>query len=269
MPFADAKRVIYNKNPLIQVVCELRFPRILSINETPPVEFQERIRKSYPIYNVTTNWQQELSIEPINIHDAPPLPRVTQAENIKNYWFFSADNNWYVHLTVSSLALSTSKYIRWENFLEKLNELLEALVEIYKPAFYERIGLRYVDAFSRSTLNIDQKTPWGELINPFVLGFLSNNDIYDDIKGYSATYEIDLGNNAMARIITSIGFVGSAMYQQNSELSFIVDSDLFFHSKKDLDEIDISLNSLHKHANRIIRSIITERLHQAMEPQEA
>ena len=43
MPFKDTERVIYNKNPLIEVVCQLRFPRILTISETQPTSFQEKV----------------------------------------------------------------------------------------------------------------------------------------------------------------------------------------------------------------------------------
>jgi len=127
--------------------------------------------------------------------------------------------------------------------------------------------LRYINAFSPSNLGVSTETPWTDFINPFALGFLSNDKISAYVKGHIATSEIDLDNNAIARIVTSTGFVGNVMFQQNPELSFIVDSDLFFNSKKDLDNIDDSLNYLNDYANRIIRSIITENLHKLMEPE--
>jgi len=264
MPFKEVKRMIYRKNPLIQVVCQLRFPRILSISKDAPVDFQERIRKIYPIYNVSIEQQQQVVFE----FGTDKSPIIAQNESINNYSFLSDDRIWQINLTSTFLSLSTSQYKRWEDFYYHLQEPLDVLNEIYHPAFFERIGLRYVDAFRRSILGISMETPWTEFINSFALGFLSNNDISAEIKGYSATSDVDLGNNAMARIITSTGFVGNIMFQQNPELSFIVDSDLFFTSKKNLDEVEASLNHLHAHANRIIRSIITDRLHQAMEPEE-
>ena len=264
MPFKTSERVIYKKNPLIQVMCQLRFPRILSINEKVPVDFQERIRKTYPIYNVAVEQQQQLIVEP----SIDPLPKFIQNEQRNNYSFSSEDYIWRINLTSTFLSLSTLQYERWEDFRSHLQEPLQALIEIYYPAFFERVGLRYVDAFRRSKLNIGAETPWTELISQFALGFLSNNDIAADVKGYSATSEIDLGKNALARIITSTGFVGNMVNPQNGELSFIVDSDLFFNSKKNLNELDISLEYLHEHANRLIRSIITDKLHNAMEPEK-
>lgn len=264
MPFPDVERVIYKKNPLIQVVCQLRFPRILVINERAPVDFQERIRKDYPIYKAGVEQQQEIIVEP----GVDPSPKLIKNEQRSIYSFTSDDGVWEVNLTSTFLSLTTSHYTQWEDFCSQLKEPLSALYDIYRPAFFERVGLRYVDAFYRSYLNSEMIPPWAELINPFALGILSNPDIEPEIKGYYAISEIDLDQGAMARIITSTGFVGNAMEQQDSELSFIVDSDLFFHAKKQLDELGDSLNYLHEYAGRIIRNIITDKLHKAMGPEE-
>jgi hypothetical protein len=44
-PFPESERIIYAKNPLESVICQLRFPAILKISSEPPVEFQETLRK--------------------------------------------------------------------------------------------------------------------------------------------------------------------------------------------------------------------------------
>jgi len=264
MPFKEVKRVIYKNNPIVQVVCQLRFPRILSINERAPVDFQDFIRKDYPNYNVAIEQQQQFMLE--TGIESPP--KVIQNEKINNYMFSSVEEHWQINLTSTFLSLTSSNYKRWEDFYSRLQVPLNALKKVYKPAFFERIGLRYINAYRRSALKIDTKTYWTELISPFALGFLSNKDISEEITGYSATSDIDLGNDAMARIITSTGFVGDILFQKNPELSFIVDSDLYFKSKKEINDLDKSLESLHEYSGRLIRNIITEKLHQAMEPEE-
>jgi uncharacterized protein (TIGR04255 family) len=50
MPFPDSPRAIYRMNPLDHVICQLRFPPILMIDSKPPNEFQDAIRKEYPLY---------------------------------------------------------------------------------------------------------------------------------------------------------------------------------------------------------------------------
>ncbi|MDR1205127.1 MAG: TIGR04255 family protein [Peptococcaceae bacterium] len=268
MPFSDFQRVIYKKNPLIEVVCQLRFPRILMINEKQPAAFQERIRDDYPLFQVAVEQQQQITMD-IGGNEIPPAPRIFQSETINNYKFSSADEKWHINLTSTFLALSTSAYDRWENFQEHLQKPLDALLEIYRPAFFERIGLRYVDAFKKSALNLNDAA-WPELIQPFVLGFMSNSEISDDVRNQNAAVELDIGNGAIAQINAAKGFIGDATLGLpifSDEESFIVDSDMYM-LRKNIGELDASLTYLHDYARKLIRSIITEKLHDAMEPSE-
>ena len=49
--FYDTDRVIYAKPQIMEVICQLRFPRILSISAREPAEFQELIRSDFPRYS--------------------------------------------------------------------------------------------------------------------------------------------------------------------------------------------------------------------------
>lgn len=268
MPFRDVERVIYKNNPLIEVVCQLRFPRILSINECSPAVFQDKIRVDYPLFDVSIENQQQFVIDSID-NDSQPIPRVIQSEKMKNYRFSSSDNFWHINLTSTFISLSTSKYVSWEEFLQKFKKAQEALIEIYKPAFFERIGLRYVDAFRRSNLNLEG-VDWSDLIQPFALGFLANTEVKNDVRSHNYLVELDIGNDAMAQIKTALGLVGSienGLPIGNPEMSFIVDSDMFY-IKKEISEIANALDYLHKVSTKLIRAMITDKLHQAMEPKK-
>ena len=52
----DGRRFIYEKNQLVEVICQLRFPAILSIDSETPAAFQEKVRARYPRYAVMTNF---------------------------------------------------------------------------------------------------------------------------------------------------------------------------------------------------------------------
>jgi len=266
VPFPSVDRVIYQNNPLISVVCQLRFPRILMINEKQPVEFQEKIRDKYPLFQVAVEQQQQFAMD-IGAKDVPPIPRILQSETANNYRFSSLDGQWHVNLTSTFIALSTTNYERWEAFFEQLKEILLVLSEIYHPPFYERVGLRYVDAFTRSKLNLNN-VDWTELIKPFALGFMANKNINNDVKNQNILVELDIGNSAIAQITAGKGFIGDANFGfpiSNGEESFIVDSDMYM-MRKDIHNLDSSLEYLHDYAERLIRSIITETLHKAMGP---
>ncbi len=51
MTFPSRQRIIYERNPLDRVICQVRFPPILRIDSEIPAVFQERIRKDFPEYN--------------------------------------------------------------------------------------------------------------------------------------------------------------------------------------------------------------------------
>jgi uncharacterized protein (TIGR04255 family) len=266
MSLDNYERVIYKKNPLIHAVCQLRFPRILKINEKQPADFQDRIRDRFPLFQVIVE-QQHLAMG-LGPTGAPPSTQIFPLEEMHNYKFSSEDGKWHINLTPTFLALSTSKYIRWEDFIENLKTPLKALIEIYRPAFFERIGLRYIDAFERSKLNL-AGTDWSELLQPFVLSFMSNPKIKDNVRSQSTLVELDIGNGAIARITAAKGFISDLKFGfpiSASTEAFIIDSDMYvLHKKKE--EVNDSLIHLHNNATNLIRSIITDTLHKAMEPE--
>jgi uncharacterized protein (TIGR04255 family) len=268
MALNDYPRVHYKKNPLIEVICQVRFPRILSIDGEVPSAFQNKINAEYPILQTANELQQQVSVD---MTDDNPIPRITQSEKRPNYAFISADTKWRVNLTSSFLSISTLQYSSWEDFNKRLTSIIGIFKEIYSPPFteYERVGLRYIDGITRSKLSL-KNADWSELIHPFALGFLSNPDIKDDIKSFNLLTELDVGNKSFARINTSLGYINSENTQipsPDQELSLIVDSDIFAF-KVNKDGLFPRLEYIHKISTNIIRSVITGKLHDAMEPEE-
>jgi len=268
MALRDYQRVHYRKNPLIEVICQVRYPRILSIDGEVPFAFQNKIITQYPILQTTDEFQQQVSFD---VTDDNPIPRITQSEKRPNYAFFSSDKKWKVNLTSNFLSLSTTQYCSWEDFSKRLESLIGVFQEIYSPPFseYERVGLRYIDGFTRSRMDLNN-IDWNELLQPYALGFLSNPDIKDDVKSFVCTTELDAGNNSFARINTSLGFINTGNVQvplPGQELSLILDSDIFAF-KVNKDSLFSRLEYIHKVSTNIMRSVITDKLHVAMEPEK-
>lgn len=138
------KRVKYNRCPLVEVIFQLRFPTILSINSKQPADFQEKIRKEYPFYDEGIEEQNELLIN-TNGKSA----QLKSSQN-KNYSFVSVDKTYKVNLTSTFIAISTRKYTQWEEFSEKVRQVVKAFQETYEVPFYTRVGLRYIDVIQSS-----------------------------------------------------------------------------------------------------------------------
>ena len=48
-PFPDVPRQVWKENLLREVICQIRFPKLLVIDRDIPVEFQQSIYRRYPI----------------------------------------------------------------------------------------------------------------------------------------------------------------------------------------------------------------------------
>ncbi len=263
MPFPEVKRVIYKKNPLDKVICQLRFPPILKIDTEIPAVFQERIRQQFPNLLESAEWNIEVP-QAIKGQIPSDLARqMLQSAGIKNYQFSSEDGQWQLNLTRTFIALTANKYQRWEQFKDKLLGPLAALNDIYAPSFFSRIGLRYVDVIKRSALNLDGVN-WSELLQPYVLGVLSTPEVSRNVQAFQSNYEIRLSDEqSMVRLIAQL-----VQPIDSSEICFMIDSDFFTAEKTISDDVMSKLNYLHARSSRLIQWCITERLHQAMEPQE-
>jgi len=111
MPFPESPRVIYRKNPLDRVICQLRFPPILKIDTETPAQFQECIRGNFPEFRLK---EEATLLTPAGISqelNAEMFRQIMPSET-KNYEFSSEDSIWKVNLTRTFLSLSTTKYIR-------------------------------------------------------------------------------------------------------------------------------------------------------------
>ena len=165
MLFPESDRVIYRHNPLAEVICQLRYPRILRIERDVPSDFQEQIRAEYPTVN--------------EVPAFPPIPpEVLSLAGIdagafarRAFDFLSPDGIWKISLASEFLALTSTKYSRWEDFRKRLESITGILVDTYQIPRFERVGLRYRDLIRRSDLGVDGQ-PWSTLLRRELLGEL-------------------------------------------------------------------------------------------------
>lgn len=253
---SEINRVKYNKCPLIEVIFQLRFPTILSINTKQPDAFQERIREQYPFYQEVIEKQNEIVLA------ADGRPTQVKQNASKNYAFISADSNYKINLTSSFISVSTTAYTQWEDFREHIARIIPIFEDIYKPAFYTRVGLRYIDAITKSALGLEG-VQWNELIRPHVLGIMTP-EIETGIKSFVSEAEY---GNPDGKTITKAHFE-LVHINENVELSLLIDTDYFsFDITQKADVFNVA-ELLHENSSNFIGKAITKRLSDAMEPVE-
>lgn len=256
--FSHEDRTIYRNNPLGEVICQIRFPQILKIETEIPASFQEAVRDEFPRYS------SRMGSPAPKITGVPGNLTLENQPKTVNYLFLSEDGAWRINLTSQFISLACNRYTCWEDFAEKLDRPLAAFIKIYKPAYFERVGLRYINFISRKALNLEQ-IPFRELINPAYLGLLGEEDVSETGMGRcSVDAELPIRGGCRVKLHAGPGII-RGRDQQDSEVKFVLDLDLFMPGKVPVNYSAGALQTLHSQAWPLFRGAITDKLHNALD----
>ena len=257
--FSTEKRCRYGANQLTDVICQFRFPEILSIEANMPVDFQEAIREQYPIF------QRRMEIPAPKITGQPGQFRLENQPGTINCQFSSLDHAWRVNLTSRFISLSCSRYTCWEDFAAHMDKPLAAFIQIYKPACFRRVGLRYRNNISREALGLEGKK-FSDLIVSRYLGPLADEEI-DENTATRCGLDMEMAIHNGCRMQLRAGPVQMKQKDhQDQEKTFLFDQDLYIAGNIPLNLSAAAMNTLHAQAWSIFRDAITDTLHEAMEP---
>ena len=256
--FSNEDRVIYQKNPLGEVICQIRFPQILMIETEIPASFQEAVRDDFPRYSTRKECPApKITGIPGNLSLENPPKTV-------NHLFVSDDGTWRINLTSQYISLACNRYTCWEDFAEKLDKPLAAFIKIYKPAYFERVGLRYINFLSRKALDLEG-VPFRELITPAYLGLLGEDDVTEAGMGRcSVDAELPIRSGCRVKLHAGPGII-RGRNQQDTEVKFVLDFDLFMPGKVPVNFAAGALQTLHSQAWPLFRGAITDKLHNALD----
>ena len=263
MFLSDSPAPHFERNQLVEVICQLRFAPILSIDAREPADFQEAIRSMFPRYAV-----RKEQLPPKLVGAGTPGAKLEPAAPINNYHFISMDGKWKLNLTKNFIALSTVSYPGWEQFAGQFDLPLAEFIRIYKPAFFERIGLRYLNAFSRTALGLEG-TPWRELFADAYLGALLHEDMHEqNLTKVSLDTELTLGGSCRARIHSGTGMLkhNGPHAPADNEVKFILDLDLSMPGQTEPRLAAAGMETLHRHASSIFAGAITDTLRGTLGP---
>ena len=253
MPVPEATRVTFAKNPLNEVVTQLKFPRLLELDAELPVQYQKSLQDDFPLLSAGRVFQVTID---------PEAGAQSAASEGRRYEFFTKDRKWQAVLTSEFVALSTSEYKSWEEFRHRTKHVVSAFLECYKPAQFDRIGLRYRDSISRTRLNLEGVS-WGELLQPHILGALAAPGVEEEeLIGYRGSFALRLGS--LVKVQVTHGIVTS-----ENKPEYMIDSDFFVDQPTEANpDAAISvLESFRPHTNNLFHWCVTRRLFDAMAPE--
>jgi len=249
----------YGRSPLIETICQLKFPAILSIGSREPADFQEEIREDFPRY---TRLNEQAA--PKLVNPGTPQARFETPAPTVNHQFLSADNRWKINLANGFVALSTLSYPGWEEFARMLDKVAAAFIAVYRPAFFERIGLRYINGISRTVLGLEDRR-WSELINPRYLGPLADPEVREEsVPSHSEDFLMEVAGGTLKLKAALADFKRG----EEQEKRFLLDLDVSMKGNLELSYTAGTLSSLHLTAKRAFGGAVTDALHEAMAPVE-
>ena len=148
--------------PLVFVVAQARFERVASISSDDFIAgFQEAIRSTYPV--MQRGQQAGILLGPDG--------QVVTADAGTLWRFDERPEGWQVVLAPDFVALSTKRYTRRQDFIDRFNTILAAVQHELRIRFCDRLGIRYVDRVTDPAL-LDRLR---ELLKPEVLGAVAVN----------------------------------------------------------------------------------------------
>jgi uncharacterized protein (TIGR04255 family) len=262
MAFPESERVVYSKNPLVQVSCGLRFPPILSIVSKQPADFQEKIRAVYPLY------QTAFVLSPPTPQQTPQLAVPSALPTVHR--FLSEDQTAEIDLASDFVSIGTRKYRRWEDFQERIVLAMNALEAIYHPPFYTHVELRYQDVIDRNELGLGH-TPWRELIQSHVIGLIADPNVGDLVESAQSHTLMKLGNNESMNLIQTVGNqfqIGNQLVRkdQQGNQNYAIDAAFFISDRRTSGQVPIDLGRFNREAGYFFRWAITSKLRDALQP---
>ena len=137
--------------------------------------------------------------------------------------------------------------------------VFDSFQEIYQSPFFERIGLRYVNAFSKEKLMLGNAL-WKDVLNNNYIGALSFIP-EQRVKNNNIAFEYELDEPTMrAKINAGLGTLN------NVYKVFIFDCDLICIKQINKEEINGIIQTLHNNEVNIFEGFLSETLKQHMEP---
>jgi uncharacterized protein (TIGR04255 family) len=130
------RHVPLSKQPLILVLCQVRFSPVRKMADYLPSIQEEFRRHGFPIERAGKI--QQLTITPAGVH----------ATEQERWDYRTRDETWSVTILQDSVVLQTTAYERFEGFAERLERAVKTVLdktEQDKFGVIQRIGLRYVD----------------------------------------------------------------------------------------------------------------------------
>jgi uncharacterized protein (TIGR04255 family) len=227
---SEPEEIVYPNSPLIEVVCELRFPGDLSI-ETKRDVFYDSLRDKYP----------NILVPQLKSGEAPLLTPIR---------FENRATNSGVLLAINKFGYFEREYkghnLFFENFLEQAKNFTATFSKIKSLT---RFGWRYINVipFKRE----DGEIPLDQIFN-FNISFGHGPKVYKRFENLNLVFITKCGAGEVTTKIES------ALEKDTSQEVIVLDFDFAFTKDLSTDGIESYLKLAHRETRGLFDSLITD-----------
>ena len=228
--FPDKPEIHLANPPLVEVVCQIRFPLILRMAQESPVEFQERIRDDFPELSLEQNLR--FRAPQVGQSGGPPADAEPTV-----YRFTAVDERAILSLAPNFFAVTMTSYSHWENFKGLILSSYHHVREVYNPAHFTRIGLRYINRLTLANTKAADRNELVSLLNPDL------NTVFCNPAAVGLTAMVHQLTFADDPAQLNLRIVYA---QENEEPTLFLDLDIFESGKLSLANLSDQLDLFHK-----------------------
>jgi len=119
----DAPHVVLKHAPLVLSICQIRFRSLFGVTNQSIVAFQQALQAKYPVADRVE------TTAPSDVLDNLSAEMKSEQKKIPQWQFTDQEDNWRVVLSPDILGLEARTYDHFDEFLDRLEEAIDLLVE--------------------------------------------------------------------------------------------------------------------------------------------
>lgn len=180
-----------------------------------------------------------------------PTAGTTPAVNLGAWQYVSEAQDWVATVAPDFFSLETLSYESWEDFRDRLDQLVRAVSEVLSPRLVQRVGLRYLDELR--VPGITTAADWSGRISPSFLGAASDPEVGASVTGIQQAVEMQGPNDT--RVTLRHGTVRAV----DGQPAYLLDHDCYLKDSTRFDAafLRASYDQLHTLALAVFQRAIT------------
>jgi uncharacterized protein (TIGR04255 family) len=222
------------------------------------------VRAEYPVYQ-----RQQMPFLPEQIADFVSSLPMRPSASIAHQ-FSTSDLTRSITLAPDFLAITESDYDEWPVLRPQIAAAQATLEEIYVPAFYSRVGLRYQDVIDREHVGVSDRD-WHELVNPQFNGLLgtAETSVRECILEYGANALVRLDGVDAGKVRIQYGLARRTdsplvPAPPDAPFVFLIDADYYTEARHERGAVLGTLDNFRTEAGNLFRWAISPALRDAL-----